>query len=421
MTENLWWASAPRLRLDTVAPVGHSTDVVVIGGGFSGLACALRLAEQGTQVSLFEAEQIGHGGSGRNVGLVNALLWLEPNEVLARLGPRKGGKLNAFLAQGPDRVFELIERHRIECEPTRTGTLHCAHRPGSLVELARRQRQYAELGVEARLLDADELEAKTGSSRYSGGLHLSTAGTIEPLAYARGLARAAMRAGVKIYQGARVDAVTRRDSAWQLDVNGESVRCNALVVATNAYHSWIAGCPAPAFTPVHYFQVATAVLSDAALRNILPERQGCWDTAPVMSSWRRDAAGRLILGAVGKLGGWQGEIHTRWARRQLHLLYPELDFPGFEHAWYGRIAYTRDHLPHIVEIGPGAYSLYGYSGRGICPGTLFGSALADFLLSGDADTLPVPLEPTRREAFNRIKGLGYDLGAAALHGAELCI
>ena len=120
---NLWRQTAgPPVA---AAPLGADVEAeaVVIGGGFTGCSAALHLAEAGADVRLLEAETIGHGGSGRNVGLVNAGLWTPPDEVEARLGVAAGRTLNAALAAGPALVFELIDRHRIACAATRNGTL----------------------------------------------------------------------------------------------------------------------------------------------------------------------------------------------------------------------------------------------------------------------------------------------------------
>ena len=164
-----------------------------------------------------------------------------------------------------------------------------------------------------------------------------------------------------------------------------------------------------------FFQVATRPLDDASTRAILPERQGCWDTALVMSSFRRDAAGRLILGAVGSLGHLGGFVHYAWARRKLRDLFPAIAHCDFEHAWYGRIAMTCDRIPRIVEIGPNAICVYGYNGRGISPGTAFGRAAAEYLLTSDPDVLPVTISTMPSALGRHLKTSGYETGAMLWH------
>jgi glycine/D-amino acid oxidase-like deaminating enzyme len=392
-----------------------AADAIVVGGGFTGCSAALHLAEAGASVVLLEAGAIGDGGSGRNVGLVNAGLWLEPDTVERKLGTAVGARLNAILADGPDLVFALIERHGIACEATRAGTLHCAHSAGGLANLTERLRQYQARGWPVRLLSAGETRAKTGTDAYRGALLDARAGTIQPLAYARGLALAAMDAGARLHERSPVAQIARGAGRWRVATPEGSVTADALLIATNAYHAALAGAPAPRYTPVHYFQFATAPLGDSHRRTILPEGQGCWDTATVMSSFRLDAAGRLLVGGIGSLDGPGRGIHQGWARRKLAALFPQAGDTPFDYGWHGRIAMTSDHIPKIVSIGPRAIGIHGYSGRGIAPGTVFGKAAAGFLASGEENLLPLPLLDGYGESLTRLKAGWYETGASAFH------
>ena len=111
-------------------------DIVVIGAGYTGLSAALHAAQAGRRVVVVEAEDIGSGGSGRNVGLVNAGLWTLPDTVRATLGEPHGSRLISQLGEAPTLVYRLIEQHAIECTPVRNGTLHCARDAAGLTELA---------------------------------------------------------------------------------------------------------------------------------------------------------------------------------------------------------------------------------------------------------------------------------------------
>ena len=189
---NLWRDSAAEHLSAPQFQGNRNTDLAIIGGGFTGLSAALHAAGQGAEVTLLEAETIGHGGSGRNVGLVNAGLWLPPDDVCKTLGNQAGEHLNSVLAAAPDLVFDLIERHAIACEPVRAGTLHLAHASRGLAQLQTRLAQAQARGAPVRLLDAQETAARLGTACFHGALHDSRAGTIQPLAYARGLAPACM-------------------------------------------------------------------------------------------------------------------------------------------------------------------------------------------------------------------------------------
>ncbi|WP_101066492.1 NAD(P)/FAD-dependent oxidoreductase [Roseovarius salinarum] len=389
------------------------TDIVILGGGFTGCAAALRAAGQGADVVLLEADTVGHGGSGRNVGLVNAGLWMPPEDVCETLGRAAGERLNDVLARAPDRVFGLIEQHGIECEATRSGTLHLAHGPGGMAELRRREAQLADRGAPVGLMGPEAVHDRTGTDRFPGALHDPRAGTVQPLSYARGLARAAREAGAQVYEASPALAVHHAAGAWHVETPTGAVRARALLVATNAYHRTTKATAVPRVPVVNFFQMATEPLGDNVARDILPGREGCWDTGLVMTALRRDSAGRLILGGMGDADA--AGIQRSWAARKLAQLFPQLAATTVTHAWSGRIAMTADHLPRIHRLGPDGYAVYGYSGRGIAPGTVFGEALARALLTGGEAELPLDPVESYGERMVWMKSAFFETGARIYH------
>jgi glycine/D-amino acid oxidase-like deaminating enzyme len=412
---NLWQSTCRELVPTSVHEGKRSVDLVIIGGGFTGCSAALVAAELGVKVCLLEAETIGQGGSGRNVGLVNAGLWIPPDRVEELLGKKDGERLNNALANGPGLVFSRIEKHEINCEPVRNGTLHCAESASGWRDLQERHRQQRKRGAPVRLLDAVQTKQHTGSDTFQGALHDARAGTIQPLAYCLGLARAAQQAGAHIHTNSAVTRIMRRRNSWQVHTARGVVSAKAMLVATNAYHLGVDGLPPPAIIPMHYFQMATAPLDAAVCSSVLPNLEGCWDTATVMSSFRRDEEGRLIIGSFGSLDHSGSSVHQGWARRMLTRMFPQLHGARLEQAWCGRIAMTSDHLPKIVRLGPNALMAFGYSGRGISPGTVFGSCIAAALISGDESLLPVRPVAAHREAFAAPKAAFYETGAFLTH------
>lgn len=390
------------------------TDLVVIGGGYTGCSAALKAAELGASAHLIEAAEIGSGGSGRNVGLANAGLWLPPEDINAALGQQVGSRLTSLLAAAPDLVFSLIEKHTIQCEPERSGTLHCAHAPSGMADLRHRHTQLSATGAPVELLTRDQAVARVGSDAVHGALFDPRAGTIQPLAYARGLARAAATAGAHLYSNTPATSLRREGDFWRVTTPNGSLRARHLIMATNAYASAIPGYPTPQLIPVHYFQAATDPLPAPLLDTILPGREGCWDSALVMSSWRLDQAGRLVIGGMGSLDHFGSALHRNWLIRKLSALFPALrDMPLRSH-WHGRIAMTTEHLPKILDL-QGGYACFGYSGRGIGPGTLFGTRMAEALLSGDTAHLPVPPVQEHAIPFAGLRSTYYETGATLTH------
>jgi glycine/D-amino acid oxidase-like deaminating enzyme len=430
--QSLWQASANNPFTGQALTHHAHTDVAIIGGGYGGLSAALELAKSGLDVHLLEAQTIGFGGSGRNVGLVNAGLWTPPDDIEATLGQAAGQKLNQAFACAPDMVFDLIQKYQIDCNPVRHGTLHCATNKSGLKDLNRRFLQQQKRQAPVELLSASATIQRTGSSEFLGALFDARAGTIQPLSYAFGLAHAAVKAGASINTQSAVLDYRYQDKQWHIFTAQGRVSANQLIVATNAYgtqndaqrSSRDAQSQAPQsqtkgyFTPIGYCQFATAPLTLKQQEQILPHKEGCWDTAHAMSSFRLDHKGRLIIGGVGSLEHKGSSTHMHWAQRKLMALFPELKAYEFDYMWSGQIAMTADKLPKMCAIGPQAISLYGYSGRGIGPATTLGCAAAKWAMGLDEIHLPLAISDPTMDHHWRLKSAYYNTGALLAHWFE---
>lgn len=410
---SLWDTSAEECDLDSPFDAPGAVDVAIVGGGFTGLSTALHACEAGLSAHVLEAQRIGHGGSGRNAGLVNAGAWLAPQAIERQLGAVYGPRYVERLGDAPAYVFSLIEQHQIRCEATRNGTIHAAHSRSGFRELQLRKDGWDALGAPVDLLDREEVSELIGSRAFHGGLVDRRAGTINPMGYCRGLARAARGAGATISTGVRVSALEPSDGKWTLITDRGELTATHVVLCTNAYTDTLWPGLENSFTPIHYFQLATEPLGESAA-GILPQRQGLWDTGKIMMSLRRDASDRIVIGSMGRvLGTKGGGLSRRWAARQLERLFPGLGPVAFEEAWHGRIAMTPNHLPRVHELAPGLFTPIGYNGRGITTGTVFGKAMADLLIGTPRDDLPLPFSDMQSQRRATLASRVYQLGFTA--------
>jgi glycine/D-amino acid oxidase-like deaminating enzyme len=417
LSHGLWETTAPPATPTSPLNGQIRADVAVIGCGYTGLSAALRLAESGAKVVALEAVEIGFGGAGRNVGLVNAGMWVMPREFPKALGADYGERALTLLGDAPALVWEIIKKHAIDCDPVRNGTLQCAVGASGLAEIEERARQWGERGAPVRVLSAPEAAKRIGSDTYAGALLDLRAGTIQPLAYARGLARAAIAAGAAIHTHSAVRAAERTGARWLLTTGGGAVEADWVAVATDAYGGapWPQGRREQVHLP--YFNFATTPLSADLQASILPGREGCWDTKTILSSFRFDRAGRLVFGSVGALRGTGLAIHRAWSKRALRKIFPGIGRIEFEQQWFGMIGMTDNALPRFHRLADHVVTVCGYNGRGIGPGTAFGRVLADHVLGLIPDKdLPLPVTEPDAPLLPMLKEAYYEAGAQVAHG-----
>ncbi|MBC7314307.1 MAG: FAD-binding oxidoreductase [Rhizobium sp.] len=417
-SHGLWERTAPAAPATPPLSGRVDADVVIVGGGYTGVSAALHLAEAGTKVVLLEATEIGFGGAGRNVGLINGGMWVMPSEIPGVLGPVHGERVLDLLGNAPLLVRALIEKHGIECELEKNGTLHCAVGQSGLEEIKERCSQWAARGADVRILSAEETARRIGTTAYAGSLLDMRAGTLQPLAYVRGLAKAAIAAGAKIHTGSAAVSTERDGSRWVVKTANGSVSADWIIVASEYYSTgpWEAVRKEQVLLP--YFNFATKPLSAEQLKRILPGREGCWDTKEVLSSFRMDKAGRLVFGSCGALRNTGAAIHRSWAKRALKKLFPDLGNVEFETEWYGRIGMTDDAIPRFHKFAPNVVGFSGYNGRGIAPGTVFGKTLARHIFGELSETdLPLPVRDVVEAPLRNLKGAYYEAGAQIAHFA----
>ncbi|MFC3285627.1 L-pipecolate oxidase [Litchfieldella rifensis] len=418
-TRCLWEATSRESPIvSSILDSQQDADVCIIGGGITGLSTALHLAEQGITVSLIEAKEIPSGGSGRSVGLVNAGLWIPPDDIVKTLGKESGERVNAILGNAPGEVFDIIEKHNIACDATRTGTLHLAHNAKGAKELARRRDQLQSRGAPVELIGSDDCQRLTGTERIEGALLDRRAGTLNPTAYTRGLARAAQSAGADIYTQSPVLRVDRAKDGWRATTPKGSITAQRIVLATNAYTEDAWNQVRNNFFPGYFFQVASRPLADDTLPDILPERQGAWDTRTVLSSIRRDSEGRLILGSLGRGDGKPLSYIKCWANRVRKHYFSQLGEVEWECTWTGRIAFTPDHTLRLFEPAPGILAVTGYNGRGITTGTVVGKGFAHYIVNNDDRLLPLKMQPSRPISGRQLWKAAYETGFSLYHAGQ---
>ena len=403
---SVWRASAAEAPATASLADSARVDVAVIGAGYAGITAALALANGGARVAILEAGALGEGGSGLNGGQVIPGLKNSPSELMTLFGPGRGAAVIRFTMGCADVVFELIQRHGIECDAQRHGWIQAAVSSAALPVMQRRAAESNQWGGDAIALDAQQVQTHIGSraGAYCGGWLNRRAGTVHPLKYLYGLARAAQSAGAEIHTGSRAVSIKGCPGRWQVTLaHGATLTADAVLVCTNAYADDLWPCLRQTMLAAASLQIATAPLSDAVLSTILPQRQAVSDARRVMNYYRIGPRGQFMIGGRGPFGQAQARHYAELVR-DAHQLFPQLRGVPIENRWAGRVALTRDFLPHIHQPRPGVWLALGCNGRGIGLMSALGTALGQQLLGGKA-TQPFEVSPLRPLPLHRLHRL----------------
>ncbi len=387
-----WEATAVPAPATTALNADVRTKVAIIGAGYTGLAAALALAAQGGEPVVLEAGSVGFGASGRNGGQVIPGLKYDPDTLATMVPPDRAAALVAFAGSTATRTFELVRKYQLRCEAADDGWIQPAHSARQLRTVTERARQWQRhCGIEPTFLDGAAVKRLVGTDVYRGGWIDPRGGQLQPLSYARELARVAMAAGARIHTGSRVSAMVRDGERWRLAVNGHTVSADKVIVATNAYADGLVPGLAPSIIVANSIQTSTEPLPASLRREVLPAGLPVSDARRLLVYFRFDPAGRFVIGARGSFGAHQPESYFARLRRRAIEMFPALSDVRWDATWGGPFALTLDHLPHIHVPAPGLFASLGCNGRGVALASQLGGLLADLCNGAPAESLPLPV------------------------------
>ena len=379
----------------------HRVDTVIIGGGFVGCSAALHLAEAGKGVILLESNEIGWGSAGRNAGHVAPhATKLEPETVLSVYGPVYGQRLNEMGAKAPQFVLEMAKKHGIDVSPVYGGIATVAHSRGALAKLRKRYEFWKGLGEPVDLLDSAETAELTGSGIYAGCYFDRRGIAINPLAWVRGLARAAIANGASLFEHSKVASIARTGDGWRVTTAGGSVEAEHLLLCTNAYTDDIWPRIKRTIIPVRGYQIWSEPLDEEDRSKILKGVSAMLETRRMPVGIRMHADGRLQFSGGAGLGA---EHEPDMAERTATVarMFPQIKPVRVAGWWSGWVTRGIADGWRIHRLAPNLYTAMGCNGRGVAMGPIMGRELSRCVLGEPEQDLLLPItEPAEISGFS---------------------
>jgi gamma-glutamylputrescine oxidase len=367
----------------------HETDICIIGGGFTGVACALTMAERGHKVTLLEQNRISWGASGRNGGQL--IHGIGGTRYLAR--SLSNEKIWSMHYRGNDIIKERVEKYNIDCD-LRPGYIEVALKQSHMDGLKEDYQEHVEqgLGEHLKLVDQDEVRELLGTQAYMGGMTNNLNGHLHPLNLCTGEATAAVNLGAKLFEQTEVLDIVHGKQVRVKTTKG-TVVANKVLLAGNAYHKLEPGKLSGLVFPAGSFIIATECLPENMVEKINPQDLAVCDLNNVLDYYRMSADNRMLFGGRCNYSGREPSSIENSMRPRMLEVYPELEGSKIEYEWGGKIGIVVKRVPLLGRLASNVFYSVGYSGHGIAPTHIAAEVMAD-AMGGDTEVL---------EAYEKIR------------------
>jgi len=361
--------------------VPTSTDVLVIGSGYTGLHCALQTAKAGRHTTVIDTHDLGWGCSSRNGGQISGEIKPEYDELNRRYGSAEARALIMEARTALEWLGEFVDQQGIECDYRRCGRFVAAHSPRQFEKLvASARRQIPGLEREQRIVDPREQASEIDSDYYHGGMVIDSHCSLDPAKYQAGLAGLARASGAELISHCEATSIERNAQGFRVSTARGVIQARDLVIATNGYSGSMAPWQRRRVIPIGSYMLATEAMAPERAAKLMPRDRVFSDTRRIVVYFRRSPDGRSLLFG-GRVSVFESDpVKSLPALRQEMLrIFPQLEDVRISHTWMGFVGYTFDTLPHLGKED-GIYYAMGYCGSGICLASYLGNRLGLQLL-----------------------------------------
>ncbi|NTJ09293.1 NAD(P)/FAD-dependent oxidoreductase [Rhizobium lusitanum] len=379
-----WWDDCDFPSLP-IKPVSTTCDVVIVGGGYTGLSAAIELARAGRHVQLFDRQPLGKAASSRNGGMASGSIRPGRRELIKRFGEERA---NGILLEGKaarEDLWRFMKEEKIDCDFFLSGLFDGAMTPEEADDLRRHaDLLHRTLGIEAFAVERADVRRYIGTDLYIGGLVRKDIGGLHPAKLLAGMIRIAASTNAVIHENTAVLGSTEEANGVRVRTERGEVFAKNVLICTDGYTDGFDPWLRRRLVPVRSRIIATERLSKEVMDRLMPARMMHGDMRKLSYYYRASPDGSRILFG-GRDGTTEGDpsAPTVHLRAELARLFPELAGVGLTHSWFGYVAMHRDMVPRIFSTGNTIYAT-GYCGSGIVWARWLGKKAA-FKVLGDTE------------------------------------
>lgn len=411
LVNSMWEATAnkrpsyPRLNGEV------QTDVVIIGGGFTGLSAAYHLQQHNIQSVVLEKERVGSGASGRNGGeiLTGYLGYME--SWAKRKGLEAAKEMWQLSLDAIDLIENIINKHEIACDFVRNGHFNAAYKRKHLDGMKRNQEYMARYFQydQIEIVEEKDLQSELNTTFYYGGEVDKKSAHYHPLNYTLGLAEATVELNGKIYEETAALKIKRKRNQIIVQTESGSVIAKKIIFATNAYADDVNKTIQRSVVPVESIMISTEPLTEEVMADLIKHNRAIFDSKNLLYYFRRTGDHRMAFGGSGRASSKRDLIKLY---DNLHVgmlkVFPQLKDAKIEYSWGGKVGFTQSMLPYIGQLDKNSYFAFGYGGHGAAMASMLGKEMADAIANDANVDNPLKIKKLKPILFHsqHAKGVG---------------
>lgn len=377
-----WMVTAGGLPDRSTNSLPDQADVVVVGGGLTGLSTALHVARKGATVVLVERDRIGSGASCRNGSMCTQGMTISAQMAIQRYGETRARELYDSYRKAVSYVEEIVTKESIDCHFYRAGRLGLAAKPEHFEHMKHTQELLAtKFDHEVRLVERQNLGSEIGSGSFHGAFLDPLSAGLHVGKFVRGLADVAERSGALLVERCAATGFAIQGTKTIVTTTRGRVRCDQVLIATDAYTDAAVPDLQRRVVPVGSFIIVTEPLGEDLARELSPKNRMMVDSKNIGHYFRLTPDNRMMFGGRARFAPSNPESDRKSGRilqRDMLKVFPQLAGVKIDYLWGGSVGFTMDRIPHAGEMN-GKYFAMGYCGHGVQMSTYMGKCMAEVM------------------------------------------